>query len=314
VAAGIVLCAGCAGGIELNLFYKDELVEAPTRHVDIVALRGSSCAEALSRSHDTNAGLAVARRALRYPVSPDEDPFDGFPEETLTLDVVGLDHGLLQLSRACREVDLGAGGRLDLELRTLPECPTPPTALELSIVLDTSVGMQVADPDRNHITALRDFIVHEGFPAASWSLVSFGHDDTATEQVISSTIGPVLAALGRLERAHRGRTRLYDGMVLSASLARARALCGRRAAMLLIVGSHDDGSKHRFEEAALGLYATQGDAKDDLFTFGLGLSESAFEDLGAVIPDGVGRRTAARGVLPIRNAMSEAGLVLRELL
>ena len=156
-ALAAALC-GCGGpSPKLNLSYDDELVEAPTRSIDVMAVTGSDCDRIQSREHDhAGDGETIrARRATRYPIGPDLDIFADFPKtEPIDLDVAAYDGSLLQVSRACTRVTLDDVDTIDLRLHTLPLCEREPSTLDVMIVLDTSRGIDLADPARAYLDAL----------------------------------------------------------------------------------------------------------------------------------------------------------------
>ena len=316
----LLLASACGGHVELNLFYTDELVEAPTRTIDIAAITGATCDQILSRPHETPATTETVRAThfTNYPVDPGEDVFDGFPtDEKIAIDIAAYDGSLLQVSRACTEVRLTDVSKVDLQLRTLPICIAGATSIDLLLVLDTSLGVDLADPDRAHLSAINDFLLTDGSLAgvAQWGLVTFGHGSRAQELVPATTDRALMqGVVGSLERVHANKTRLFDGMVKGAALLRARAICGRRPVMFVVTSRADDGSEKRFEDAAIAVYASHGDDTDDLYSYGVAMSTSGFDDLDVLIPEEIGVVTGAQTSLVIRQAFLQARDTLNGLL
>lgn len=315
-----LLVQGCSGGVELNPFFNDPLVEAPVRSIDVVGISGATCEQILSRDHDEPGPNEVirGRRTTRYPVDPDLDVFDGFPvDEAIALDVVALDDSLLQVARACAVVRLGDTDRVDIELRTLPACETPPTGLDIMLVMDTSLGVTIADPDDDRIEGLTTFILEPGGirSAVTWGVVTFGHDDRATELVAATKdLDAIRTAVVGLPPLSAGTTRLFDGIAKGGELLRARALCGRRPVMLVVTGFADSGSQRRFEDAGIAIFATRGDVEDDIFTYGIALTDAGFADLNDLISEDLGVAAGAKVGPQIRAAFEGARIAFNQLI
>jgi hypothetical protein len=305
--------AGCgAGGPTLELFYEDELVEAPTRSVEVFALRSESCDEVLSESHRSleESGRLLLERSFRYPLSPDTPVFEDLPgDESLALSVVGYDSTLLRISRGCTVVKLDRVDTIRMELRALPSCRELPTKLDVMLVIDTSEDVALADPDGAHIMQLLETVLDPtgALPETRWGVVTFGHDDRALELVeLTTDLERVRTAVADLASLHSGPTRLFDGVAKGTALLRARAVCPYLPAVVLISSSSDGGSALRFEDARIGVFAGREDREDDIFVFGLALSEPAFADLDDLIPEG------ERGSITRAASPDEISLALRE--
>lgn len=297
--ACVLWLGGCGRGVDsVSLFYQDPVVEAPTRSVDLLVVEGQSCNDVLSTPHEAVAAGAgvLAHRVGHYPLPPEEAELAELPlGKALALDVAAYDSNLLQVARGCTGILLNPDepSVIPLELRALPACAEPAKKLDVMLVLDTSLPMEFADPDQLHIQALLSTVLDPVavYPDTRWGLVTFGHGDTVEELVTSTTdLEQVRNAVSSLRDVSQGQTRLFDGLSKGTALLRARALCGYAPAMLALVSDADNGSARRFEDAQIGIFATPGDVTDDLFLFGIGLSEVAYNELNDLIPTGeIGR-------------------------
>lgn len=315
LAALLPFAASCGGGSDgLELFFQDELVEAPARNVEILALRGKSCEEVLSVSHESlrsDPGLLL-RAFEPYPVNPEHELLADLPSsEAVTLAIAAYDSELLQVARACRTVTLDGSQDepLRIELRALPDCAAPPSKLDVMLVLDTSFQMEFADPDRAHIPELLDSVLDPAtvFPETTWGVVTFGHNDRAAELLPpTSDLQEVRRTISALEGVHQGQPRLYDALHKATALLRARAVCGRAPALVVVASAFDSGSERFFEDAQIGVFATAGDSSDDLFLFGIALSTESYEVLDRLIPEG------ELGVVTGAGSRAQIDVVMRE--
>ena len=82
-----------------------------------------------------------------------------------------------------------------------------------------------------------------------------------------------------------GTAHLYDGVIKAGGLLRARAVCGRRPAMMILAGDGDNGSTHPIEEAAIAAYGVQGDPTEAIFSYGIAFDDAASTDLKTIIID-----------------------------
>lgn len=316
--------SGCGRGLDqIELFYEDVLVEAPTRHVEIIALSGKTCDEALSLQHEelkTGSGVLLAK-TVRYPVNPEEELLkDLTPGQDVTFAVAGLDDALFQISRGCSTVSLdeSESKTIRIELHALPPCSTPGNKLDVQLVIDTSIQMEFADPDRIHIPELLETVLNPQtvFPGTRWGVVTYGHNDQALELVpATDDLTAVRNAITSLENVHQGQPKLFDGLSKGTALLRSRAVCGFTPALVVIASTADDSSDRRFEDAQIGIFAGQADTRDDIFMFGLALHESGYKDLDDLIPDGergivTGAGSRSQIEMELRNARDAlAGLV-----
>ncbi len=311
--------AGCGGpSPTLDLFYQDELVEAPTRSIDMTAVGGSSCEQILSREHDTldRGESELARRAARYPLSPELEIFKDFPRtEPIDLDIAAFDGTFLQVARACTRVTLDDVEDIRLELRALPTCEKEPTTIDLVIALDTSRGIDLADPTRAYLAAADEVLVRGLTSTATFGLVTFGHENAALELVPATGDRALLSGvIQSLQRVQSGKTRLFDGVAKGAAILRSRAVCGRRPVLVVVTGLADEGSEKRFEDARIGLFATQGDFDDDIFTVGIALSNEGFIDIEDLIPEDIGLIKGAQTEAQVYQAFEIAKAAIDALL
>lgn len=311
---GALLVAGCARAPDtLELYYSDEIVDAPTRTVEVAIVRAESCDALLAKRYDQvgEADGLVFRRSTSYPVNPEAKVLDGVPRGVpVAVDAAGYDENNQRISRACSVQTFADGQplKVSMELRALPACATQATALDVMLVVDTSMAMAIHDPAGKHLTSLNDTVLDPMQVRANtmWGIVTYGTMDAPQEFLAATTeLTAVKGAITSLSRSQGGKPKLFDGMVKAAGLLRARAVCGKRPAMVIIASESDDGSKAPFEQARVGLYATRGDSTDDIFTFAVALTEDGYDDLDELVPEEVGKVTGAGTEPQIEAAMKE---------
>jgi hypothetical protein len=176
--------------------------------------------------------------------------------------------------------------------------------------------MEVVDPELLHLSELVPRVIEaqQYPPGTTFGIFTYGGMNGVEEFLGPTTdVSVVRAKVDELRTTHVGPARLWDGVYTSTAMLRARALCGRRPAILLIAGSIDAGSSRLIEDAAIGILATRGDLTDDIFTYGLALSGSAYDELADLIPEEDGVVTGAENAFLRRSRLSEAGMKLREL-
>ncbi|MBI4817703.1 MAG: hypothetical protein HY791_15685 [Deltaproteobacteria bacterium] len=323
--AACTIATSCAREPDvLHAFFLDEVVEADVRELDISAVSGGDCEKILSRPHNAPGTdeKVVAHTTAHYPVDPIADVLASFPKGSpIALDVAALDGEQNQVGRGCILVSLdGSAGRsIDLELRALPKCQSVPARLDLMLVVDASQQAVIADPERHHIDLLRDTILAETafLDGTSYGLVTFGPSDSVQVRVPSTPDREsVRIAVSELLNGHSGLPVLYDGVTKAARTLRTQAVCGKKPAMLLILGSGQAGSKLRPEDAQTAIYASVGDPSDDIYTFAIGLSQPAYDNLEYLLPPefGIGNVTGAGSQTTREAAMREARDTLSALL
>lgn len=314
--------AACARDPDaLNLFFTDELVEAPARTIDLFALSGVDCDTLLSRRHDDapRSGELIAARNATYPIDPKRNILDDLPRGVpFALEIAAYDSEPLLIARACEVITLetAEATTIDIELRALPKCSSSASMIDLVVVLDTSTAIEVADSTRVHIDELNARVIDGGrFPTGSlFSIVTHGHTDPPVEILPpTADVTSAHAAIESLRSVHHGKPLIYDAMYTSAALARARAVCGRRPALLVLLGGVDGGSNHLFEDAAIGVIGARGDPTDDIYAFGIGLTLNAYDELNDLIPEEIGIATGAETELLRKSKLSEAASALRAL-
>ncbi|MBI2378027.1 MAG: VWA domain-containing protein [Deltaproteobacteria bacterium] len=320
----VLALSGCGRDPDvLHAYFVDETVEAPARQVDITGIKGADCEKALSRLHDAPGAdeTIAATTRVAYPVNPDSDPLTSFPKDTpMALDVAALDEAGHQVGRGCIPVSLdsGAGKTIDLELRTLPRCETDPLRLDIMLVVDASATIVLDDAERHYVDVLRDVVLGENsfVDGTSFGLVTFGPDNRAIERVEHTTDREsIRVALAELYSGHAGQPVLHDAIVLATSISRARAVCGRKSAMLVLLGHPDaEFSKASFWDALVAISSSQGDPTDDLYTYGIALSEGGYQNLDLLVPEGsgfvTGAGTAALQDLAARSARESLSALL----
>lgn len=274
----------CGGGADvLDLHFPDELVEAPARSVELAVSADTDCATLLTVDHDSleSVGTILARRTLRYPVSPDAAPFEDMPRgQALAVDVSVLDEGGLQISRSCVTTTLEADAKVvvSMEMHGLALCEASPTALDLTLLIDTSTGMRDATIalEGDLLTHVEAFVATMGVTGGvRFSILTHGH--TAPEELLAPTDDKqlVTSALESLQGVAAGDAVHYEGLTLAASLLRDRAVCGRRPAILWMAGGADESPPGAYEIAAVGLAGTRGEFFDDIYFYAVGISDPA---------------------------------------
>jgi hypothetical protein len=220
------------------------------------------------------------------------DPVAGIDHhQTFVLDVVGLDRTLLQVARACAVVNLGHSQKIELDMRALPgPCKDPPTSVDLMLTFDTSTTMAIVDPDGAHLDGLFDTLLDpmQIIANSTFGLVTFGQGSAQEIIPQTSDLDLIRGGVMSLKSLDQGDPLLYDGVQKGAALLRSRAVCGRRPLLLIVSSDSDRGSSAVIEDAQVGIYGAQGDTSDDIYTFGLGLSDNAYSDLNDIVPIGGG--------------------------
>lgn len=307
----------------LEIFFEDELVEAPARSTHIVGLTGADCEAILSVPHDRaqTAGTVIYQATGRYPLDPSLDLLSSLPRGSpFALDIAVYDAEEILMARACEIVTLDPAMKtmLRIELHALPFCPNrPATVVDVVLVLDTSTAMAVADTEKTVLADLRTRVV-EGtrLPAGStWSIITHGHTAPPAELLAPTTdIEAVKSAIDALIPTQMsGAPLVYDAVSRAAAVERARAVCGRKPAILAILGGRDGGSERLAEDAAIGIIGTRDDVTDDIYTFGLGLTRDTYDVLKDFIPEEIGVATGAETDFLRKSRLSEAAMALRAL-
>jgi hypothetical protein len=312
-----VACPGSSR--EVKLFFVDELVEAPAREASIIGLIGSDCETLLAIPHEQakDAATVLFSRTARWPVPPDSEIFDDIPTDREILLLVAVyDSTQLLIARACQNINLADPATPEVELRALPACSNGPTQLDVTIVLDTSTEMEVVDPELLHLDELVPRVIEaQNYPSGTtWGIFTYGDQSGVAEALAPTTdVEAVRAAVQQLRMTHLGPARLWDGVYDATGKMRARALCGRRPALLLLAGSVDAGSARLREDASIGIFASRDDDSDDIYAHGIALSGDAYLDLDLLIPEGIGFVSGAENPSTRRQALYEAGVELRKL-
>jgi hypothetical protein len=301
------------GGSEatIKLVYPDPVIEAPTRNVDLVAITSTSCDQVQSRIHGDVAQdpKVVAHELAKYPLAKPTILKMVPPNVSVALDVVGLDANLVQVARGCAIVPAGTHSTIEVDLKSLPVCMKHPTTLDTMIVLDTSASMVIADPQLVHIDALLNdvLIPNAMLPNSTYGLITFGQGDPQELVPQTGDLNLMRNAINSARTLNQGVPHLYDGVIKAGGILRARAVCGRRSAMMILAGDTDNGSSHPIEQAAIAVYGVQGDATEGIFSYGIGLDDPAYNDLKVIVPEGAGQiENAAAASAAITMAIIDA--------
>ncbi len=303
----------------MNLFFGDELIEAPAREVEVLGLTGSTCDTLLSLPHSeaTSAAALLFSHKSRWPVRPDSEVFADIPPgQEIMLLVAAYDSEGTLIGRGCQLVSLDGGERTDIQLHALPQCGFVAGVLDVTIVLDTSTKMEIVDPELQHLDHLVPKVIEEpAFPAGTtWSIFTYGNANGVSEYLApTSDLAAIKAAVLALRSTHDGPARLWDGIYRATAVQRARALCGRKPAMFILGGSIDAGSQRLFEDASIGLFASRGDFSDDIYAYGVALDGVTYDELAALIPEGSGDVRGAGTAFLREVELREAGMALRAL-
>jgi hypothetical protein len=309
-----VLASGCARGEDrLTVFFADELVDAAARQVVVRVFRGAGdCEVLLAERFEVNASRAglIRQEAVDYPIRKAAAVLRELPEGVvLALEVGVLDANGQLMARACEPITLGGTvGEFRVEARTLPECATRPTTLDVAILLDTSAAAARTSltVSGEHVVAVRDVLLDPvgNLPGTTWSLDGYGlmTGEARLLELAPPTddLGLVRDALTGVRLLATGNTRLFDAITAGAAALRARATCRSRPVLLILAAGGDQGSKALPEDARIGVFSTIGDTTDDLAVFAITFGSDAFDQLDAVLPRDAGAN--------IRSVSSEAGL------
>jgi hypothetical protein len=288
----LFLCLGlasCSDYISLELFYADPLVEAPTRSINLHLLQNSDCRDVLARphrrgEHDTN---FLVTHSFDYPLRNAFIPVEGLPAgEEITIDVEAYDQGLTAIGRNCTRFTADETDLLRLQLFSLPKCSEPPSAIDLTIAIDTSSTSLAFDPNLLQLEAIKSaLLTPEIF--SSWTLISFGKELKVVANQ-SRNVETLKIQLDELANNYGGGIRLYDGIVLAAQNIRALALCRRVPALFVLSLGPDSHSKLQWQNAKLALDAVSSDKSDDIYSVGVGLNQAGFAAFINIIPENSG--------------------------
>jgi hypothetical protein len=319
-ALALLPLAGCDRAPDvLVASFPDELVEAPARRLEVAVIRGTPCATLLSvlpaEVEAASGGEVLARLRTPYPPDPGEDLLAGLPRgEPLAFHATALDATGVVVGRACAEraLDPAAPTAVELALLGLQPCQREARALDLAVVMDTSLAMRLADIGLGGTTveAVTAFL-EDGFSAGSVFSVVGGETPDAVPA--PAPAGEAVAALRALEGVYGGAPRPFAQLSATARALRARATCQRRPAILALAGGRDAGPAGDLENAVIGLVGARGTAVDDLFTFAIALDPEARADLDLAVPAEVGAVAGARTEASLAEALRVARFRLQAL-
>lgn len=331
-AALLVLAAGCATAASgcgqsddtLTLFFRDNMVEYPARSIDVLTLSGATCDALLAELHETAATDArvLTRRTGRYAPGTSASVLGHIPRgRAVAIDAAAYNGDMLQIARGCTVVNFAASSaqHVTLELRALPACTSTVTSLDVAVVLDTSVEMGTGDPANVHLDEFTQRILTPAdallVMPATWDIITHDTIDGVQEPAPPTSSPPVVqAALTTLTTRTHGAPRAYDAIYEAAGKLRARAVCGRRPVLITFLGDADGGSTRIQMDATNELRGAMDDPTDDIFTYGLGVSPSAFDTLNGLIPGTLGTAAGAMGDAQIRSHMDDIGSTLKGLI
>jgi len=279
----------CSNNLELEFFYDDPLVEAPTRSINLHLIAKADCRDVLSRRHHkgTQDTAFLKEYSFEYPARNAYIPLEGLPlDEEITVDVEAYDQGLTSISRSCTSFHADESEQLRIQLFALPKCKDLPQALDLTIAIDTSSTSLSIDPNLLQLKAIKDaLLVPEIF--SSWTVVSFGGAPKVRLNQ-SRDVETVNKTLDELALNYADEVRLYDGIALAAKNIRANALCKRQAALMVLTHGPDQGSYLQWQNAQLGLGGSTIDIDDNIYSIGVALNQQGFAALLNIIPKNTG--------------------------
>ncbi|MCK6550087.1 VWA domain-containing protein [Myxococcota bacterium] len=321
LSLSLAALAGCAREPDsIELFFLDEVLEAPARSAEVIVYQSTECDAVLSLPHDASPapGVIVTRLSSTYPMNPEHDWLANLPRGIpLVVAAAVFDASELVMARACEVVTLSpdASTEVRIEMHALPQCPDRPrAAVDVTIVLDTSTAMSVADTEGTHITELESTVIDGAqLPAGStWSIIAHGHVPVTEVLAPTTDVEAVKSAIEALGAVNGGVPLVYDASAQAISLARARAVCGRVPAVLILLGGADGGSMRSPQDSKFLLVGAQGDSTDDIYGHAIGMNARSYDVLNEMIPEN-GYVTGAETQLSRRAAMIDAARALRAL-
>jgi hypothetical protein len=324
----IPLLAACDGTEDvLEAAFVDEVVGAPARSTEVAFLDGTTCSDLLTVPADAIDQLGarvLSRRTAGFPIHPDEMIFENVPRgQPLVIHVVAFDVNGVQVGRGCIVTTLAPEGPLSISVPMLslpnPEvCGADWRYVSVALVLDTTVDMAVTYSGNEHIDAMKSFVdsMEEG---TRFSIITHGHTSPPAEYLPpTADQAAVLQALEDLRGLKGGSVELFNGVALAARLLRSRAVCRHRPVILALEAGVDvSPTNEPVAEAQIGLYASVGDATDDIFLFGIYGTREAQSDLLELTDDeslgqidpGIPATTLPNSLLNARFAFD--GLIVR---
>lgn len=313
-----VLLAACGSTTEVRLDFGDAVVEARARTVVTQVLRGLTCEQVLERTAQEVSALAevVDQRTSDVPARPEAILPEGEIPAGALVHAAARDEDGLVFARACVPLSEEVSSVV-LRLDGFPICAAEPRALDVSVVFDASGNMGFADPTFGGVAGIfrQRFAGRTDFPNGSrFSLVTHGEGAGALEISGASSALALADAVDQLaSTGYAGAADGFDAITRGARQLRDSATCGRRAVMLVVsAGANPQTPQVLPADAAFALYASQGVRADDVFTYGIALTQEALDDLLSVIPDTVGEVRGALSRSSLESAFTLASFTLRQ--
>lgn len=309
---------GCGeSGPSLALEFTDPVVEARARVLLAQVLGGvTRCEPVLAVQASEVAGLAggVRERESPYPGDPAQILPPDVDDAPAVLHVIARDADGLVVVRGCAPLAEALATGV-LTLRALPLCAEAPSVVDLAVVYDASSDMTLADATFGGVASIFNaaFVQGGDFPPGSrFSLFVYGPSPVRAVINAADDIEGLQTASVELEMGYGGEPDVFGGIFWSARVLRDRASCRRLPALVaLAAGGTRAGAPILFADAAFSLYAAVGDPSDDIFAYGIGLSQEATADLGAAIPEGVGELASPQTASALREALGRAHFEVR---
>jgi hypothetical protein len=291
---GLVLAAAniaaCSSDLEIEFFYDDALIEAPTRTVSLHLFRSGNCNDVLSRNHKSGIHdpSFIQEYNYSYSMANHQISIEELAEnEEILLEAEAYDRELTSIGRGCVVAKVHEIEKLRIQLYSLPRCETKPTSLDLTLVIDTSSTSFTHDPRGKHLEAIKTVFL-EGQIFSRWTIISVGGppEIRTSNNASSAQTQSIIDAMAEDYQALTTHT--FDGITLAAKTIRAGAVCGRRSALFIYTANSDEGSALNLQNAAIGLSGSMFDKQDDIYTVGFSLDQGGFAELVNIIPENSG--------------------------
>ena len=290
VFASSFSCISCSSPLAIELYYDDPLIEAPARTVNLHLLQDISCEAVMSRPHGegVNTPEFIKQYNYSYPVlnkAIEVEDLEG--EEKISVAVEVYNRQLTSVARGCLSGSVQDLEILRIQLFVLPRCETPPAAIDLSLVIDTSASSFAVDDQLLHLEALKKVFVKEEI-FSRWTIIKTGGTPKLMTVGNSSAI-EVEAVIDDLRVQYTEPTnQLFDGIALAAKTVRAKALCGRVPTIFVYTAGPDNGSVLNLQNATLGVGGSSMDSEDNIYTVGFALEQQGFSEMINIIPENSG--------------------------
>lgn len=297
ICLSAVLFCGCSNDISLNFFYDDELVEAPTREVELKIFDGEiSCDDYLSFPHGTDkfSNSLVKEVRTGYPVITQTLAPDLFLEgRAFTFAAEAYDRNGVSIARGCSQKVAGDFDQVSLQLFGLAKCSKPAGEIDLALVVDTSSRSLAKDPDLRHLKAIQEIMLEESL-FSTWTVISTAPTPKVWVSRTSTASELYEAFEGIAETYTAPNSAHFDAIDEVSRLLRSQSLCGRIPAVFIFSAGVDKNSELTWQNARLGLEGSLVDPEDNIFAVGITQKEDAFGEFLNFIPQNSGNAYLAQ--------------------